>query len=186
MAEEDKLLTAKFMVMTQENKAKTAKEGRPIFDEMEIVEVRTAGDRTSIKVFPAHAFARWVSLPDGDSVSQTYAERWPEQYKRFKAGHQQIADGTPVDELPFLTAARKSELKALGIYTVEALDALDGQNLKVLGMQGRELKAQARAYIEKASGGADVVAMAAQIESLKETVAMLQADKPAKKKADAA
>ena len=39
----------------EQNKAKSAAAGRPIYDEgMEVVEVRFAGDRNKVSVFPAH------------------------------------------------------------------------------------------------------------------------------------
>ncbi len=178
MADEDKLTIPQFKIMTQKNDAKSKEAGRPIFDDVEVVEVRSAGDRLMIKVFPAHAFARWVTTPEGDQVPQTYAERWPAQYKRFKEGHVQIAEGTPIDELPFLSAARRSELRALSIHTAEAILALDGANLKTLGMWGRELKAQVKAYMDNAAGSATATALAQEVDQLKQLVASLQADKP--------
>lgn len=173
----DALVVPRFYIYTTENKAKSKEAGRPIFDDMEAVEVRFAGNRQTVSVFPAHAVCGQVQDEDGDSRVVTYAERWPEQYKRFKAKSQQIAAGTPVDELPFLTQAKRSELKALSIYTCEALSLLDGQELKNLGQGGRELKNQAQAYLDKAAGTADVSRMASEITELRQLVAELQAGK---------
>jgi hypothetical protein len=178
MADKD-LVIPVFKIHTQKNEAKSKDAGRPIFDDMEVVEVRFAGDRNKVSVFPAHSISGEAQDEKGDTRKITYAERWPEQYKRFKAKEQQIAEGTPVDELPFLTQAKRSELKALSIYTAEALAALDGQPLKNLGQGGRELKNQAVAYLERAAGSADVTRMAAELEELRRTVAELRADKTA-------
>lgn len=178
MAEKD-LVIPLFKIHTTENKALTKEKGRPIFEDMEVVEVRFAGDRNKVSVFPAHAVCGQVQDDEGDYRTMTYAERWPEQYKRFKAKQTQVAEGTPVDELPFLTQAKRSELKALSIYTAEALSALDGNALKNLGPGGRELKNQAQAYLDRAAGTADVTKMAAQIEDLKQQLAELQAEKAA-------
>lgn len=175
----DALVVPRFYIYTTENKAKSKEAGRPIFDDMEAVEVRFAGNRQTVSVFPAHAVCGQVQDEDGDSRVVTYAERWPEQYKRFKAKSQQIAAGTPVDELPFLTQAKRSELKALSIYTAEALAALDGNELKNLGQGGRELKNQAQAYLDNAAGTADVTGMAAKIEELQQLVAELRSEKSA-------
>lgn len=161
-----------------QNKEKTLKEGRPIFEDgMEVVEVRFAGDRNKISVFPALAICGEALDENGDTRKITYAERWPAQYQRFKAKQHQVAEGTPVDELPFLTQAKRAELKALSIYTAEALAALDGQPLKNLGQGGRDLKNQAQAYLDNASGSANVTKMAAEIVELRRTVAELTADK---------
>ncbi|HEV2160241.1 hypothetical protein [Bradyrhizobium sp.] len=173
----DPLVIPVFKIHTTKNEAKSREAGRPIYDDMEIVEVRFAGDRNKISIFPAHAICGEAQDEHGDTLKITYAERWSDQYKRFKAKEHQVAEGTPVDELPFLTQAKRSELKALSIYTAEALAALDGQPLKNLGQGGRDLKNQAQAYLDNASGSANVMKMAAEIEELRRTVAELRADK---------
>jgi hypothetical protein len=177
MATTDNLVVPRFYIHTTENKAKSKLAGRPIFDDMEVVEVRFAGNRQTVSVFPAHAICGQIQDEEGDYRPTTYAERWPDQYKRFKAKQQQVAAGTPVDELPFLTQAKRSELKALSIYTAESLAALDGQELKNLGQGGRELKNQAQAYLDRASGSADVTKMAAELAELRGLVAELQSTK---------
>lgn len=156
---------------TIKNEAKSKEAGRPIYDDMEVVEVRFAGDRNRVGVFPAHSFSGWVTNPqDGSQEQQTYAMRWADQYRRFKMQTQQIAEGTPLEELTFLTNAKRLELKALSILTAEALAALDGNELKALGMGGRELKNQAIAYLEAARGTADVTKLAADNVSLQAQV----------------
>ena len=143
------------------------------------MEIRTAGDRNTVKVFPAHSMHRWVTNDDGEQVAQTYAERWNAQYRRFKENRQQVQDGTPLSELPFLTEAKRAELRALSVHTAETLAALDGQNLKTLGQGGRDLKNQAQAYLDAASGSANVTQMAAQIADLQAQIAALTQANPA-------
>lgn len=173
----DPLVIPVFKIHTTKNEAKTREAGRPIYDDVEVVEVRFAGDRNKVSVFPALSICGEVQDEGGDTRKITYAERWADQYRRFKAKQQQVAEGTPVDELPFLTQAKRAELKALSIYTAEALAALDGQPLKNLGQGGRDLKNQAQAYLDNAAGSANVTRMAAELEELRRTVAELRADK---------
>lgn len=163
-----------FRTIAQKNEAKTKLAGRPIYEDLEVVEVRFPGNRQTVSVFPAHAEAGWVVNEQGDQVKQTYAERWPEQYRRFKAKQAQVKEGTPIEELPFLTQAKRSELKALSIYTAEALASLDGQELKNLGQGGRELKNQAQAYIDNASDSSIVTRLAAENELLKQRLSALE------------
>lgn len=177
MAATDALVIPKFFIHTTENKAKSKAAGRPIFEDMECVEVRFAGNRQTVSVFPALAVCGEKQDEDGDSRPMTYAERWPDQYKRFKAKQQQVAEGTPIDELPFIPQAKRFELKALSIYTAESLAALDGQELKNLGQGGRDLKNQAQVYLDNAKGSADVTGMASKIADLERLVAELRADK---------
>lgn len=176
MADKD-LVVPVFKIHTTKNDAKSRKQGRPIYDDMEVVEVRFAGDRNKVSVFPALSICGQTQDDNGDYRPITYAERWPDQYKRFKAKEQQVAEGTPVDELPFLTQAKRAELKALSIYTAEALAALDGQPLKNLGQGGRDLKNQAQAYLDNAAGSAGATAMVQRIADLEQLVKDLTADK---------
>lgn len=175
----DPLVIPVFRNHVIKNEAKSKEAGRPIFDDMEVVEVRFAGDRNKVSVFPATAICGTTQDEDGNFRPITYAERWSDQYKRFKAKAQQVMEGTPVDELPFLSQGKRAELKALSIYTAETLAALDGNALKNLGQGGRDLKNQAQAYLDNASGSANVTAMAAEIAELRQLVSELRADKPA-------
>ena len=73
----------------------------------------------------------------------TYAQAYhPRHYEAFKTGEAAKGEGTPIEELPFLTAARRAELKALHIHTAEALSQLEklARHSPNLGMFGRELK----------------------------------------------
>jgi hypothetical protein len=172
------LIVPRFFVHTTPDKKATREKGRPMFKDMECVEVRMAANKQTVAVFPAHDTWKWDDV-NGVRQPITYAMRWPEQYKRFKANEAQAMSGTPLEELPFLTQAKRSELKALNIYTAEALASLDGQPLKLLGMGGRELKTQAEAYLARATDSAAVTRQAAEIESLKAQLAALTQQSPA-------
>jgi len=165
-------LVAIFKTHSVMNEAKSKTAGRPIYDDMEICEIRTAGDRQSIKVFPAHE----VSHHDDEGVPITYAQRFNEQYLRFKDGNTQSQSGTPIEELPFLTQGKRLELKALHVHTAEALASLDGTPLKQLGLGGRELKNQAQAYLDTANKTADVTKLASENELLRQQIADLRRD----------
>jgi len=174
-------LTVLFRVHSTKNNAKSKEKGRPIYDDMEVCEIRTPGDKNSVKVFPALAMSHWVTDADGDRVKITYAERFREQYRRFKDGLTQVQSGTPLEELTFLPQSKRLEFKALSVYTAEQLAALDGQHLKALGQDGRKYKDQAQAYLDNASGSAKVTEMADEIASLRQQIADLQTStKPAK------
>lgn len=173
------LIVPRFFIHTVQD-AKASKEaGRPIFKDIECVEIKMAANKQTTGVFPAHEFWMWGDI-DGVRQKITYAMRFADQYKRFKASEAQVMTGTPLDELPFLTQAKRSELKALSIYTAEALATLDGLPLKQLGMGGRTLKEQAQAYLAKATDSAVVTRMAAEIESLKAALLNVQAGQQGK------
>lgn len=169
MQDNDSLVTPFFKNDTILDEAASKEAGRPIYRDIELVELRIAGDRNYRPTFPANAMWR---REEGEEI--TYAQRFSEQYARFKSSQEQIASGTPLSELPFLTEAKRHELRAVKVYTAEALASLDGKNLASLGVDGRALKAQATAYLDRASRSAATVAMAAEIASLRAELAEMR------------
>ncbi|QOF71861.1 hypothetical protein IG197_01850 [Aminobacter sp. SR38] len=168
--------TVVFRIHTMPDATASQKAGRPIFSDMEVCDIAFAGNTKTRATFPAHEAepnATRESVKDGNGVV-TYAMLYNEQYRAFKAGVSQPTSGTPLSEAPFLAEAKRRELKALNIHTVEALAGLDGNPLKQLGMGGRDLKNQAQAYLDNAAGSADVTALAAQNASLLEQMADLR------------
>jgi hypothetical protein len=171
-------LHVEFFMDAVENKAKSREAGRPVYDDREMVRIRIAGDKLSSVVAPAH---------DQSSVTNphtqrryTYAELHEGPYEAFKKGQEYRGSGTPLEELTFLTAAIRKTLHGFNIYTAEALAALDGTPLQKLGMGGREWKDQAQAYLDRASGTADLSRFAqenadlrAQLEALQEQMAAI-------------
>jgi hypothetical protein len=160
----DASLVALFKNFAQRNEAKSVAAGRLVCDDVEIVEIRFPGSR-AVSVFPATAVSHWSTDPhSGGQVQVTYAERFARQYRQFKEHAAQTKSGTPLQHAPFLTEARRAELRALNIYTVEALAHIDGQELKNLGPGGRELKNQAEEYIEEAKTRAPNLVMQAELD----------------------
>lgn len=159
-----------FSVEAKHDKSASEREGRPIFRNVEMVNIVFPADRQRTIVRPAHAQATKI----GNEII-TYAMKFPEQYKRFKADQPQVVEGTPLSEAPFLDTAQRAMLKALSVYTIEQLASLQGQALKNLGPGGLALQQKAHGYLEAASGTANVTAMSAKIASLEQTVADLSA-----------
>ena len=172
----DDHLVVLFKHLAVKNDAASLKEGRPIYDDQEICEIRAPGFK-DVKVFPATAFARWVDDPvTGEQTKQTYAERFRHQYQQFKAKVSQTKSGTPLDLVPFLTDGRRAELRAQNIYTVEQLAAVEGAELKNLGPGGREMKNHAQAFIDEGRASAPNKQMLAELEALKARNAVLEED----------
>jgi len=177
----DEMLVVLFKHLALPNEVKSLAEGRPIFDDVEVCEVRSPGSR-DVRVFPANTFARWINDPfTGGQTKQSYAERFSHQYRQFKSQHAQTKTGTPLDFAAFLSEGRRSELKAQNIYTIEQLAAIDGSELKNLGPGGREMKNSAMAYIDEAKASAPNKQMLAELEALKARNAILEEDMQARK-----
>jgi len=166
-------LHVEFFMDAVENRSKSAQAGRPIFDDVEMIRIRIAGDPKSVLVAPAKSAS---SVRDSISNQRmTYAELHAEPYQAFKQGIDYVGSGTPLAELPFITKARAEELKRVNIHTAEALAGLDGANLGKIGMGGRELKEQAQVWLDNAKGSADVTRLAGENAALKEQMDALQA-----------
>ncbi|WP_119392709.1 hypothetical protein [Taklimakanibacter lacteus] len=170
-----------FFLNPIENPAKSRAEGRPIFEDREMVEIKFVGDPKKILVAPAHEkFAR--DHASGQWV--TYAQAYHRHYEAFKTGEAAKGEGTPIDELPFISSARRAELRALHVHTAEALSGLEGANLERLGLFGRELKDQAKAYIDKAKDSAVETKLAAENSALRQRIEALEAKAGEKKAAE--
>lgn len=177
----DDLLVPLFRNHAMENKAKSAAEGRPIFEDVEVVDVRAPGTR-NYGTYPANQMSNWINDPyTGEQRPVTYAERFQRQYRQFKEHQEQTKSGTPLELVGFLSAARQAELRAQNIYTVEALAAIEGSELKNLGPGGRELKNQAFEYIAKGRANVPNLQMQAELEAMRAKLAVMEEDRAAAK-----
>lgn len=166
---QDDSVTAFFKAEAVPDERASKAAGRPIHRDEIHCEVRIPGDRYYQPVAPAHAM--WIRI---GGVEVTYAMRFARQYNRFIEDLEQIAEGTPLSELTFLTEAKRQDLRGLKIYTAESLAALEGSHLKSLGAMGHDLKAKAKAYLETASGAGRAAEMAARIRELEAQVSLIK------------
>lgn len=133
-----------------------------------VVEVRFAGTDRYQPVFPVEA--HW-QFQNGRSI--TYGERWASQYNAFLAGSDQKAQGTPLEMLrPYgISDSQLSLCRALKIYSIEALHAVDGQAKLGLQMSGNALKEMAKKFIDARSArnmpADEVVALRAELEEMR-------------------
>lgn len=177
MKDPDDALVAIFKHHAHPNEAKSLIAGRLICDDIEVVEIRSPGNKNTVVVQPATAVSHWSVDPNtGGQVKVTYAERFQRQYQQFKMQVAQTKSGTPLSHAPFLTEGRRAELRALNIYTVEALATLDGQELKNIGIGGRDLKNAAIEYIEETKATAPSKQLVAELEALRAKNAVLEED----------
>jgi hypothetical protein len=92
----------KFFNAYNENREKTLKEGRPIFDEIPSISIQwPGGDETVRRIEPQDV------------------QDYPELYKAFTAGNEPVESGTPLKEWALLSGSAVRELNYLGFKTVE-------------------------------------------------------------------
>lgn len=163
MENPDKALAVEFFVTAVENKRETRKQKRPIFEDREYIRIRFPADNKRELVAPAQEM-HYVSH---FKQQMTYAQRFEDVYAAWKKQHDDsYIHGTPISELPFLTSAKRAELIAMNVKTVEQLAALPTASERKLGMGAKELIREAQAYMSRASEHADIAALRRRIEEL--------------------
>lgn len=164
----DKHLRVRFFVQEFEDKAASAKEGRPIFRSDEMCEIRY-GDKNNVAVDRVR-----YMVPDP-------RKRFPVQYARFKAGEKVQSVGTPLLEFGQIPRSRALEYKALEIHTVEELAGLSDTTCQ--GIRGSMADRQkALDFLDQAKGAAPLVQARAELEALREELRALKdqmRDRPA-------
>ena len=168
--EGDGKLFVQFRTEAVLNPAKSTQAGRPIYDDIDMIIIRTPGSQLTSIV----------------SQAKYYMDRFGDKYRIWKSGQMEAASGTPLDNFPFLfnKPSLIAELKYRNIFTVEQLATLpDSAKQTVMG--GHELSRMAAEWIAKSAIDADDAEkqeLKAKLAKMEEQVAMLMAtqlqDKP--------
>jgi hypothetical protein len=166
----DRSLNVRFYWATVKDGPASVREGRDIEVPEERVHIVTPAVRDGDTNQRAHA--EWKKF--GDEVV-TYAMRFEDQYRRFRASEQQVASGTPIAGVQWLDGGQKATLKALDVHTVEQLAGLSGQALKNLGAGGTAWQQAAAEFLRTTKEGAEVTNLVRENAQLKESMAALAA-----------
>ena len=160
MSEHDKALLVKFFIKPREDKEASRKEGRPIFKDVEYIDIKICGNKNSGACRPATTADK---------------KRFPEHYRRFKDRQDQnIGVGTPLTEWPPCSRSRAEELAFDNVKTVEQLaNMADSQVGKFMGLY--KLKQQAIDYLEATKANKPLFELSEKNRKLEEQVAELQA-----------
>jgi len=142
----DDQLLVRFFLKERENKEETLKQGRPIFKEVEYIEIRVAGKRDAQACRPA----TWADK-----------SRFPKHYEAFQKRTEMPEEGTPLTQWPQISRAQVEEFAYMHIKTVEQLVSMADSNChKIHG--GLLLKQRAAEFLE----AADATALIAEKEEL--------------------
>jgi hypothetical protein len=158
-AGDDKLYVV-FSQVATENQQETAKAGRPIFEDLDWIEIRAPGDRDVIK--------RPADEGDRRRFARQYAA-----YKQGRGENEQIV-GTPLAAVPWVTRSQVEEFAFFKVRTVEQLVGMsDALGQRFPGFQG--LKQRAQVFLEAAAGAAPGEKHAAELKERDERIAALEA-----------
>ena len=120
--------------------------GLPVFKNVTYVEIRLKDNNTEVFNQPA---------------SEEKIRRFPQEYALYQAAKKQISEGTPLNQFAFLSSAEIATCQNRGIFTVEALAALDAEKAEGLDLEREQHLA--KLFLEQAKA-TNCVAMFAQRE----------------------
>lgn len=155
----DERLHVQFYIHPKQNAAKSAAEGRPIFEDREYVRIVVPGDKDNIIERPANDIDR---------------ARFARQYDAFKRGaSSEAVTGTPLSMWPQVTRAQVEELAYFKIHTVEQLAEIsDGNAQNFLGMNS--LRQKAKDFLAAAKDGSIVSKMREDLQERDSRIALLE------------
>lgn len=150
-----------FAVEAIQNNFRSEQEGRPVYDDVEMVRIIIPGDRRT-EVY--------------ERVNSGHRERYWVQYQAFKDNVEAPVSGTPIEEWPPLSPAAAKNLRYLNIRTVEALASVSDTVLGEIGMGARELREKAQQWLASVSDVRPALAAAkADNDALREQLQQMQA-----------
>jgi len=168
----------RFYYQPVKNKFQSEKHGRAIFDTALMVEVMVPGSRESTPQFEVErTFCEEAGTgPDGGRIvqrSHKYGE-YQTQIEAFKnQSGEGLVDGTPLSQWPLVDTGTAATLKAAGVHTVEMLAEVSDSNLHKLGIGGRTLREQAKAFLSSRTFGVPSAQMGAQLANAQAEVQRL-------------
>jgi hypothetical protein len=155
----DEQLLVKFDLRSKQDKTASKEAGRPIFKEVEYVDIRVPGSPDN------------VSRP----ATQRDRQRFPKHYAAFKERvTSDNVEGTLLTEWPQITRSQADELAYFGIKTVEQLAQVsDANGQGLMGFHG--MKRKANEWLKAAAQGVQVSELMAELHKRDEQIAEMQA-----------
>lgn len=141
-------------------------QGRPIFADVDYVQIFVPGDSTSIHDTP---------------VREDHKARFPLQWAHYMNKHGGDAKeiGTPLAQWPRVTPAQAEELRALKFYTVESVANASDANIQrigmIAGMSPYKFREHAIRFLQVAADDAGALQADSRVKALEEENAKLQA-----------
>ena len=164
-------VTAIFYKKALPNNFRTEQEGRPIFDDVDMVKIYISGDSHNVI---------------DTLVREDHKQRFPREWMNYmnKNGNDPHLSGTPLSQWPLITVAQAEELKALKFFTVENVAAASDAQLQRLGMTAgmspHAFRVRAVNFLKVAKEEADVTKNEEMIAQLQAENAKIKAETDAK------
>lgn len=154
----DACLGVRFFWLAIENELKSKEEGRPVCDQVEMVEIITPGSKDKFH----------------GKVNDFHKMRFRDRYKAFSERACDKMQGTLLEQFPFISAADRKELEYFNVFTGEQLINMPDGNIERLGVNGRDLIKKVTAYMQMAKDTSVVARMTEENENLKREMALIR------------
>lgn len=127
-----------FNIESKQDEAESRRQNKPVFRDMEYIEIRTPGDRLSINHRPV----------EDEDRNKTYAA----QYRHWKETLSAPTTGWPLKEWGAITRSQAEYLAYSGVKTVEELAGVTDGNAQLLGSGYISLVQKAKDALAAAKG----------------------------------
>lgn len=162
----DQALSVWFLSKPIQNPFRTAKEGRPIFEDVIYIHIESGGDKDTI-----------IERPIYESDKVRFAQQWAAWDNAHGKDPQMV--GTPLSAWPLVSASQAEELRGIKFRTIEqiaeASDAVVPKLTQIVGMAGHSFRERARAFLNAAQNAAVVENQAVALKAAEEQNAAMQA-----------
>jgi hypothetical protein len=181
-----------FRERAERNERASEKAAAPRYDRVVVAALRAPGQRSSEYCFEAARFfpeesnrppkespeldtERVIRAPSGAIEG---ACRVRQVYELWRKEQTQADSGMPLEMWAAIDIAQVAALKHVNVYTVEQLATLPDGFLPNtgLGMNAREIRAKAQAFLAHAAGAGKVEALAARVERFESALAEKDAE----------
>lgn len=138
----------RFHRVAVEDRDESLKEGRPIFKEVDHVDLTPIGSRD----FVTKVVSEWLEQSRQQVQEERIPPDWVEGYQRayehWKRGEEAPTNGTPLKEWPAITPGELASCKAIHVLSIEDLAVANDETVRRLGMGGLALKQRAQRYLD--------------------------------------
>lgn len=155
----DEKLALRFFTKAAQDAEATAREGRPIFKEVEYIQIVNPGDRTTTNIRP---------------IGPADKGRFAQQIAHWRATQQsEQLVGTPLEAWGIMSLAQIEEYRYFGVRTIDQMgDLRDDVCQKIMG--ATTLKQRAQKFLQLAKDEAPVKAVHAELKKRDEEIEMLK------------
>lgn len=160
----------------EQDAAKSAAAGHAVYRDVVFIKIAVPGDKTSLYFQPAT-----------DTHKRRFPQAWGAFEKRSAGGA--ALEGLPIEQWAPITRSVALTLRAAHIHTVEALAEVHDGHIDRIGIDGRGLRDQAKAFLKQAKDSSATLRLAAEkkelqdeLAAMREQIRALQEQKTASKK----